>query len=240
MKCIEELARSMARSDFEKVAGPIMNPAVLGGALLGGAYGGAQGARQSREGEENLGAIGGAALGAIGGAFAGGGARALVKKVPEGWKSWSKGTEALEKEYMAANKITAKPTDAKGASEFKQGFKDYRADLKHRMREAEDVAASGLNGKEARDAIDAVRKQDVYKNMGEAAAGKEQFIGSLIGGGLGLGYGGYQVMNAGSINKADDQEKALEAYVRAKEGREKRSSYEAADHVGRLLARRAW
>ena len=236
----EEIARSQARRDaLMKTASPL-NAMTIGGAILGGGYGAMRGAAQSREGESNLGAIGGGVLGAVGGAFAGGGLRALGKKVPEGWKSWQKGNEALEKEYLKTQKLKAKPTSGAEAKEFKSGFKDWRQGKLDEMREAEDLLVGNKQGKEARDAIDQVRGQAQFKNLADYKAGKEQAIGAAFGGALGLGYGGYQVLNAGSINQADEQEKALQKYVDLKEGRTKSASYEAVDRVGRLLARRGW
>lgn len=240
MHILEEYARRQAhRVAFEKQAS-LWNVGTVGGAVLGGGYGALQGAKRSREGESNLGAIGGGVVGALSGALAGGSARALVKKVPEGWKSWGEGKKALEKEYMTLNKIKEKPASGDAAKTFKDNFNSWRETRGTEMRKAEDLASAGKRGKEARDAIDAVRKSKGYENLGKAQAGKEQFYGSLFGGGLGLGFGGYQLMNAGNINEADDQEKRLQAYVDLKEGRVKQSSYEAMDHVGRLLARTGW
>lgn len=226
MKRIEELARSLARSDFEKQAW--VNPATVGGAIIGGGIGAIRGSQGSRESERGVGALGGAALGALSGAFIGGSGRALVKKVPDGWKQWGSGKKALEKEYEALNAATKKKVG---------DFSAYRDQQLELMRKAEDAASAGLNGKAARDAIDAVRKDKRFAAAGDFKAGKEQFYGAGLGGLAGLGFGAYQLKTTKDINKSDEQERALQEYVDLKEGRTKSASYEAVDRVGRLLAR---
>ena len=187
------------------------------------------GAKGSREGEEGYGAHRRAALGAVGGGLLGAGARSLYKNVPAGFKGRKEGLEALEKEYMKRNNIKAKPKSGQALKDFKSGLKEYRSDQLSAMRKAEDLASAGRSGKEAREAIDAVRKSKAYRSAGKFKAGKEQLIGGLIGGGLGVGYGAYQLKDAINVNKASDQERALDAYVKS-------ASYEAADAVGRMMA----
>ena len=130
---------------------------------------------------------------------------------------------------MKKNRIKVKPESGQALKDFKSGLKEYRADQLSAMRKAEDLAAAGKDGKAARDAIDAVRKSETYGSAGKFKAGKEQLVGGLIGGGLGVGYGAYQLKDAININKASDQERMLDAYVKS-------ASYEAADAVGRMMA----
>jgi hypothetical protein len=237
MKQLEDFARDHARRvAMEKVAGVsdrvsafLGNKAAVTGAGFGAIVGGARGAKGSREGEEGYGALTGAALGAVGGGLLGAGARSLYKNVPAGFKGRKEGLEALEKEYMSKNRIRYKPESGQALKDFKSGLKEYRADQLSAMRKAEDLASAGLEGKAARDAIDAVRKSKAYGSAGQFKAGKEQLVGGLIGGGLGVGYGAYQLKDAININKASDQERALDAYVKS-------ASYEAADAVGRMMA----
>ena len=237
MKQLEDFARGHARRvAMSKVAGVsdrvsafLGNKAAVTGAGFGAAIGGIRGAKGSREGEEGYGALSGAALGAIGGGLLGAGARSLYKNVPAGFKGRKEGLEALEKEYMKKNRIKVKPESGKALSDFKSGLKEYRSGQLDAMRKAEDLASAGLEGKAARDAIDAVRKSKAYGSAGTFKAGKEQLMGGLIGGGLGVGYGAYQLKDTININKGSDQERALEAYVKS-------ASYDAADAVGRMMA----
>jgi len=209
------------------------NPGAAVGAGLGSIYGAVQGARGSREGEKGYGALTGAALGALGGGFLGGSAVSLAKNIPQGFGLRKKGLESMEQAYMKSKGLTAKPTDAKALKEFKQGFKDHIAGRKELLTKAEELAASGKTGKEARDAIDAVRKSDSFKDIGMHTAGKEKLLGAGLASSAGLGYGAYQLGDTKNINKADPQEQVIKQYIAA----QKTASYEAADSVGRLLAR---
>jgi hypothetical protein len=215
----------------DRVADFLANKAAIGGAGAGAVIGGARGASGSREGEKGYGALTGAAFGAVSGGLLGAGARSLYKNVPAGFKGRKEGLEALEKEYMKANKIKAKPKSG-AKMDFNRGLKEYRSGQLDAMRKAEDLAAAGKSGKEAREAIDAVRASRPYRGAGQFTAGKEQLVGGLIGGGLGVGYGAYTLKNMDQINKASDQEKALESYVNMN----KKASLEAAYNVGKMLA----
>lgn len=248
MHPLEEFARGHAhRVHMEKQAGigdalgkagtaakgVFANPGAAMGAGLGSVYGAVQGARGSREGEKGYGALTGAALGALGGGFLGGSAVALAKNVPQGMALRKKGLEGLEKEYMATKGLSAKPTDAKALKEYKQGLKEHISTRRSSMREAQELASAGKSGKEARDAIDAVRKSDEFSNIGMRTAGNEKLVaGGLFGLG-GVGYGVHQLRDTKNINAADPQERALKQYIAQQE---KTSSYAAAERVGRMLA----
>lgn len=241
MHPIEYFARAHARRvHMEKQAGvgdalgkAFANPGAAIGAGLGSVYGAVQGARGSREGEKGYGALTGAALGALGGGFLGGSAVSLAKNVPQGFALRKKGLEGLEKEYMATKGLTTKPTDAKALKEFKKGFKEHIATRKDSLRSAQEMAAAGKTGKDARDAIDAVRKSDEFANIGMRTAGSEKLFAGGAFGTAGLGYGAYQLGDTKNINKADPQEAAIKQYIASQE---KRASFEAAERVGRLLA----
>ena len=241
MHPVEYFARAHAqRVHMEKQAGvgdalgkAFANPGAAVGAGLGSVYGAVQGARGSREGEKGDGALTGAALGALGGGFLGGSAVSLAKNVPQGFALRKKGLEGLEKEYMAAKGLSANPTDAKALREYRKGFKEHIATRKEQMGAAQDLASAGKTGKEARDAIDAVRKSDEFANVGRHTAGKEKLFAGGLFGTAGLGYGAYQLKDTKNINRADPQEAALKQYISAQE---KSASFEAAERVGRMLA----
>ena len=216
----------------DRVADFLANKAAIGGAGAGAVIGGARGASGSREGEKGYGALTGAAFGAVSGGLLGAGARSLYKNVPAGFKGRKEGLGSLEKEYMRTKKIKVRPESGSKLTEFNKGLKKYRSGQLDAMRKAEDLAAAGKSGKEAREAIDAVRASRPYQGAGQFTAGKEQLVGGLIGGGLGVGYGAYTLKNMDQINKASDQEKALESYVRMN----KKASLEAAYNVGKMLA----
>ncbi len=209
------------------------NPGAAVGAGLGSIYGAVQGARGSREGEKGYGALTGAALGAIGGGFLGGSAVSLAKNIPQGIGLRKKGLEGMEKAYMKSKGLTAKPTDPKALKDFRKGFKEHIQARKDSLTRAQELAASGKTGKEVRDAIDAVRKTDAFKNVGMHTAGKEKLIGGGLAGAAGVGYGAYQLGDTKNINKADPQERQIKDYIAA----QKTASYEAAESVGRLFAR---
>jgi len=240
MEQLERFARQHARQVAmtktagisDRVSNFLANKAAVGGAGAGAVIGGVQGARGSRENEKGYGALAGAAFGAISGGLLGAGARSLYKNVPAGFKGRKEGLEALEKEYMKANKIKVKPESGSKLTEFRDGLKKYRTDKLDSMRKAEDLAAAGKSGKEARDAIDAVRANKLYAGAGKFQAGKDQLYGGLIGGSLGVGYGGYTLANMNKINESADQERALESYLNMN----KKASLEVAYNVGKMLA----
>lgn len=240
MHPVESFARAHARRVMEKRAGvadalgkTFANPGAAVGAGLGSVYGAIQGARGSREGEKGYGALTGAALGALGGGFLGGSAASLAKNVPQGFALRKKGLEGLEKEYMAAKNITAKPTDAKALREYRKGFKEHIEARQSAMSEAQNLSSAGKSGKDARDAIDAVRKSDEFANVGKFTAGKEKLFAGGAAGLAGVGYGAYQLGDTKNINKADPQEQLIKQYIQAQE---KQASYHAAVRVGRMLA----
>lgn len=240
MEQLERFAREHARrvamtktaGISDRVSNFLANKAAVTGAGAGAVIGGVQGARGSRKNEKGYGALAGAAFGAVSGGLLGAGARSLYKNVPAGFKGRKEGLEALEKEYMKAKNIKVKPESGDKLREFKKGLKNYRTDKLDSMRKAEDLAAAGKHGKEARDAIDAVRANKLYTGAGQFKAGKEQLMGGLIGGGLGVGYGAYTLKNMDEINKASDQERAIESYLNMN----KKASLEAAYNVGKMLA----
>lgn len=205
---LERIARAHAQKTFlEKRAGVAKainavaaNPAALGGAVLGAGIGAYRGRAGSREGEKGYGALTGGLLGAVAGGVAGAGARNLIKTVPAGSKQIKAGKAALEKE-LAARGIKASD---------KAAVKEYLAAQRSAMSDATSLASAGKHGAEARAAIDAARKP--FGAVADIRAGREKFYGGIIGGGLGLGYGGYQLYDMKNINAPAKEEKMIKEY----------------------------
>ena len=212
---IERIARAHAQSVYlEKRAGissalnaVAANPAAVGGAVLGAGIGAYRGRQGSREGEKGYGTLTGGLLGAIGGGIAGAGARSLYKNVPAGYKQIKSGKDALAKELEREG---IKATDKAAVKEY---LKKQRGDL----RDATELATAGLEGSAARKAIDQVRGSGQYGAVADIKSGREKFYGGLIGGGLGLGYGAYQLADAKNINAPKENEAPLRKFVNAKE-----------------------
>lgn len=229
----EDLARNLAHADMQmKLAALppwLKHPATLGGAGVGSVIGAVQGGRGSREGERGYGALAGGLFGAVAGGAAGYGVRTLAQTVPEGSKQIKSAKEALENELKAKNIV--KPGSGAKAEEltkFKDARKEYISSQRDKMREATQLAIEGKHGQEAMDAVDKVRKN--FGAVGELKSGREKFYGGLIGGGLGVGYGGHQLYTAKDINAPTPEEQQLRKSASADP-----AAY-AAIRVGQLLA----
>ena len=226
----EDFARNLAHLNvLTKTASLpswLTNSATLAGAGVGGAVGAFRGAQGSREGDKGYGALVGGLFGATSGAAAGYGLRTLVKTVPEGSKQVKTGKEALEKELKAQKIVLPENATGKQRVDYTNAREKYIETQRERMRDATQLATEGKHGKDATDAIDAVRKS--YGAVGDIRSGREKLYGGLAGGLAGVGYGLYTLKGTKDLNAPTPEEL------------NKRASLDPATsvaiHLGQLLA----
>lgn len=247
------ISELMLSEGIEKVAGPALTEALkavknvptLGGAGAGALYGGVKGYQGAGEGQEGAGAVGGALVGGVAGGFLGGGLRNIYKNTGAGYKQWRKGHKGLSKELEAAG-IKGKDADVFSFKNMKQKLPFTEPKKGTRFKYVDDKGkayermsqqlGAGKRGKALTDADDKALKE--IGAYGDVIAGRRRMVGSLFGGGVAAGYGGYQLKSTGDIAKQTNEEKALDsanesidnytAAKRAVEGRNKKRIQTAA------------
>lgn len=216
--------------ELEKTAGPALDQALkaiknvptLGGAGAGAVYGGVKGYQGAGEGQGAAGALGGAVVGGVAGGFLGGGLRNIYKNTGKGYSQWRKGHKGLSKELDAAG-IKGKDADVFSWKNIKQKLPFTEGQQGTRWKYVDDKgkAYSRMSeqlgaGKRGQALLDADKK--ALENIGaygDVLAGRRRMVGSLIGGGVAAGYGGYQLKSTGDIAKQTEEEKALATHGKA-------------------------
>jgi len=208
---------------LSEAAQSLKNAPTIGGAAVGSGFGAVRGYQGAGEDQGLQGALAGAAVGGIAGGFAGFGARSLYKNVKPGYERMQRGKKALDTEIEAAlgKDSKGKWTDYVPFTEKSKRYQ-YLQDKKTQLSKVRELTTTGKQGRAAIEGEDeALKAMGAY---GDYVGGRGRMMGGLVAGGVGLGYGGYQLKNVGSVAAASDEEQRLADFERAVDAHRARKS----------------
>jgi uncharacterized protein YcfJ len=189
----------------------VSNAPTIGGAVAGSGIGAYRGYQGAGEEQKLQGALAGGAVGAIAGGFAGYGARSAYKNIKPGYDRMQRGKKALDAEIEKSL-----GADAKGKwTDYvpfttKSKRHQFLADKKEQLSRVRELETTGLRGREAMAGEDrALKSMGAY---GDYVGGRGRMLGGAAAGAFGLGYGGYQLKNMGSIAADTDEDKRLREF----------------------------